>query len=185
MNVFTLMMLTAAGGFALYDFVRTRFISPLSNLFARNQSPTTLEPACLNRYIMQALLLPYESPISAHTIVLPLLPESPSPAGLWLPFPNGRRFVPAEQILALAGERNYTHIHFTNGRRLLYSKTLGHLLDLLPALAFARIHRSHAVNRQHIHTIDSSKAELVDGTEWAVSRRKGRVTRRGTKRRKA
>lgn len=134
---------------------------------------------------MQALFLAQDPPLSALTILRPLLTEVSSPAGLWLPFPGCRRFVPAEQILALAGERNYTHIHFTNGRTLLYSKTLGYLLDLLPTPAFARIHRSHAVNRQHIRTIDPSLVVLVDGTEWAVSRRKGRLTRKGMKRRKS
>lgn len=121
---------------------------------------------------MHTLLRSYEPTPPVLTILRPLLPEISPPAGLLLLFPNGRRFVPAEQILALSSERNYTHIHFTNGRILLYSKTLGYLLDRLPALAFARIHRSHAVNREHIRSIDSALVELVDGSAWAVSRRR-------------
>ncbi len=61
---------------------------------------------------------------------------------------------------------------FCIGRTLLYSRTLGDLLPLLPAHAFARIHRSHAVNREYIHTIFKSSIVLVDGSEWGVSRRK-------------
>ena len=103
------------------------------------------------------------------TVIRPLLP-----AGLLLPFPHGKCFVPADHILALSGERNYTRFHFRDGRTLLYSRTLSHMLSLLPTHAFARIHRSHAVNRQHIHTITESCVELVDGSGWAVSRRRGR-----------
>ena len=90
--------------------------------------------------------------------------------GLELPFPKGRKFVPAADILALSGERNYTRFHFRNGRTLLYSKTLGDMLGLLPA--FARIHRSHAVNQHYIHTVFKDSIVLVDGSEWGVSRRK-------------
>jgi len=122
---------------------------------------------------MQALLLAPNAPLSALTILRPL-----PPAGLLLPFPRDRRFVPAEQILAMSGERNYTRIYFTNGCKLLYSKTLGYVLGLLPTPAFSRIHRSHAVNRQYIRTIDAFSVELVDGSAWAVSRRKGRVVRK-------
>ena len=117
---------------------------------------------------MQALSTLPEHPASL-TVIRPLLP-----AGLLLPFPHGKCFVHADHILALSGERNYTRFHFRDGHTLLYSRTLGHMLSLLPTNAFARIHRSHAVNRQHIHTLTECYVELVDGSEWAVSRRRGR-----------
>lgn len=121
---------------------------------------------------MQALsTLP--EPSARQPVIRPLLP-----AGLLLPFPHGKCFVPADHIMALSGERNYTRFHFRDGRTLLYSRTLGHMLSLLPTHAFARIHRSHAVNRQYIRTIDAFSVELVDGSEWAVSRRRGRVVRK-------
>ncbi|WP_373330959.1 LytR/AlgR family response regulator transcription factor [Salmonirosea aquatica] len=108
-------------------------------------------------------------PVVPLTIVRPLLP-----AGLLLPFPHGKCFVPADHILALSGERNYTRFHFRDGGTLLYSRTLGEMLTRLPAHSFERIHRSHAVNRQYIHTISENGVELVDGSVWGVSRRKGR-----------
>lgn len=117
--------------------------------------------------------MPALSTLSEHpaplAIIRPLLP-----AGLLLPFPHGKCFVPVGHILALSGERNYTRFHFRDGRTLLYSRTLGHMLSLLPTHAFARIHRSHAINRQHIHTLSECCVELVDGSAWAVSRRRGR-----------
>lgn len=117
---------------------------------------------------MQALSTQPE-PCASLTIIRPLLP-----AGLLLPFPHGKCFVPVGHILALSGERNYTRFHFRDGHTLLYSRTLGHMLSLLPTHTFARIHRSHAVNRQHIHTITDCYVELEDGSAWAVSRRQGR-----------
>ncbi len=80
--------------------------------------------------------------------------------------------MPATQILALRAERNYTLLHFRDGRTLLYSRTMGDLLALLPTHAFVRIHRGHAVNRQHIKATLKSRIVLTDGSAWAVSRRK-------------
>ena len=107
--------------------------------------------------------------VAPLSVIRPLLP-----AGLLLPFPHGKCFVPADHIMALSGERNYTRFHFRDGRTLLYSRTMSHMLSLLPPHAFARIHRSHAVNRQYIHTISENCVELLDGSAWAVSRRRGR-----------
>ncbi len=116
---------------------------------------------------MQALSTPHDLPAPALSRLRPLSPE-----GLLLPYPKGQRFVPADHILALSGDRNYTRFHFRDGRTFLYSKTLGYILTLLPAHAFARIHRSHAVNREYIHTVFKESIVLVDGSEWGVSRRK-------------
>ncbi|WP_373512257.1 LytR/AlgR family response regulator transcription factor [Persicitalea sp.] len=116
---------------------------------------------------MQALSTSYEPVAPVPTVLRPLLPE-----GLSLPYPKGNRFVPADHILALSGDRNYTRFHFRDGRTFLYSKTLREILSRLPAHAFTRIHRSHAVNRQHIRTVFKDSIVLVDGSEWGVSRRK-------------
>lgn len=116
---------------------------------------------------MQAHTIPSKLPVSQLTVVRSLPPD-----GLLLPFPHGRCFVPTAQIVALHAERNYTCLHFCDGRTLLYSRTLGDLLALLPAKAFARIHRSHAINRQYIRTVMKSRIVLTDGSAWAVSRRR-------------
>jgi two-component system, LytTR family, response regulator len=122
---------------------------------------------------MQALVtLPERLP--PLSVIRPLLP-----AGLLLPFPQGKCFVPIEEILVLSSERNYTRFHFCDGSTLIYSRTLGKILTRLPAHAFTRIHRSHAVNRLHIRTISCCCAELVDGSAWAVSRRRGRRQSKG------
>ncbi len=105
--------------------------------------------------------------ISRPTIIRPLPVQ-----GLRLPFSDGKRFVPAEQIVALRSTGNYTHIHFQDGSTLLYSRTLSHVLRQLPASCFARIHRSHAINRHYIHTLFTTHVLLTDGSEWAVSRRR-------------
>ncbi len=92
--------------------------------------------------------------------------------GLRLPFPDGKHFIPAEQIVALRSIRNYTLIHFLDRPTLLYSRTLSHVLRRLPTSYFARIHRSHAINRQHIHTLSDLHVLLTDGSKWVVSRRR-------------
>ena len=122
---------------------------------------------------MQSHSTAYDLPAPALTILRPLPLE-----GLTLPYPKGNRFVAADHILALSGERNYTRFHFRDGRTFLYSKTLSEILSRLPAHAFARIHRSHAVNRQYVHTVLKDSIVLTDGSAWGVSRRKREKTKR-------
>jgi two-component system, LytTR family, response regulator len=116
---------------------------------------------------MQPITIASNRDIAIPTVIRPLPVQ-----GLRLPFPDGKRFVTAENIIALRSLGNYTFFHFQDGSTLLYSRTLRHVLGRLPASCFARIHRSHAINRHHIHTYSTTHVLLSDGSEWTVSRRR-------------
>lgn len=110
---------------------------------------------------MELHYTPLNTPVVESLTVLRSLPTE----ALRLPFPEGRRWVPYRSIVACQSEGNYTRLFFRNGTSLLYSRTLGHVLTLLPQASFARIHRSHAVNRYYIEIIKANSIRLKDGTE--------------------
>lgn len=111
--------------------------------------------------------LPNYSQPEALTILHSLPAEA-----LRLPFPEGKRWIPYRSIVACQSEGNYTRFHFRNGTSLLYSRTLGYVLSLLPEGIFPRIHRSHAINRYYIECSEKYSVRLMDGSVWTVSRRR-------------
>lgn len=78
-----------------------------------------------------------------------------------------------KHILHIEGERNYSYIYLSNGKKKLVSKTLGDFEEILSDKAFFRSHKSHLVNYSHISTHKNYKViTLSDETEISVSRRK-------------
>ncbi|KAB7731250.1 LytTR family transcriptional regulator [Rudanella paleaurantiibacter] len=97
-----------------------------------------------------------------------------APAGLELPFPKGRRWVPLSAILMLEGTSNYTLLHFRDGSQLLVAITLKSLSDRLPAGSFARPHRKYMFNWQYIKMVHRPDNEvvLVGGIRLPIARRR-------------
>lgn len=78
-----------------------------------------------------------------------------------------------KDIVRFEGERNYSYIFLSNGKKKLASKTLGDFEEILSDKGFFRIHKSHLVNRIHIETNKKDKfVKLLSGEELPVSRRK-------------
>jgi DNA-binding LytR/AlgR family response regulator len=67
-------------------------------------------------------------------------------------------------------------VYSTQGRPFVVSKVLHWFEDQLPPDMFARVHRSHLVNRQFINTVHHATVhmalELHNGDRIPVSRRK-------------
>ncbi|WP_165933387.1 LytTR family DNA-binding domain-containing protein [Arundinibacter roseus] len=95
-----------------------------------------------------------------------------SAEGLFLPYPHGKVCVPLSNILVIQSERNYTRLYFRDGTQFLYAVTQKKLLSKLPTALFDRIHRGYAVNRMHISRICPTCVQLIDGSVWAISRRR-------------
>ncbi len=92
-----------------------------------------------------------------------------------IPYDRGIRLVPAEQIIRVEGLSNYSRIYFSTGHPMTVAKVLHWFEDKLPAQLFARVHRSHLVNRmfvQEINGINYSTLLLTNGETIAMSRRK-------------
>ena len=67
-----------------------------------------------------------------------------------LPTMEGMCFEKVKHIAYLEASGNYTVLHFLDGRQILVCKTLREVEQLLPDIAFVRIHRSHAIHLRHI-----------------------------------
>jgi len=95
-----------------------------------------------------------------------------------IPYDGGIRMVQAEQIIRITSVSNYSKIYFTAGNPMTVAKVLHWFEDRLPAQLFARVHRSHLVNRQFMCDIKMSRhANLVlsNGECIPISRRKKRL----------
>jgi two-component system LytT family response regulator len=70
---------------------------------------------------------------------------------LILPTSKGFECVRLDEILFLRAQSNYTEIH-TISRKLLFSKTLKSIEELLPHKSFCRVHKSYVVNASFIRS---------------------------------
>ena len=92
-----------------------------------------------------------------------------------IPHEKGMRLVLHEQIIRVQGLSNYSKIYSANGQHMTVAKVLHWFEDKLPTQLFARVHRSHLVNRmfvQEINGFNYSSLLLTTGETIAVSRRK-------------
>ena len=78
-------------------------------------------------------------------------------------------------ILKCNSEGNYTQIYFTNDKRILISKTLKELEELLVPFNFERIHHSFLINLNHLKSYlhkDGGYVVMKDNSTLPVSQRK-------------
>lgn len=90
-----------------------------------------------------------------------------------LPTMEGYLFVNVDGIIHCDADDNNTMIHFTDGHKMLITKTLKDLEELLEGNDFCRIHHSHLVNINHIRKYVRGNAGYVlmtNGTSVNVSR---------------
>lgn len=88
---------------------------------------------------------------------------------------SGIEFVLPEEIIYVAGENNYSVLHFTSGKKLMVSKTLSYVEKLLSKQTFLRIHKSYLLNLRHIVRYvkaDGGYIEVLGGAQLSVSRAK-------------
>ena len=70
--------------------------------------------------------------------------------------------VSVRDILFIKSEHVYCRIFFTNDQRLLQRTSLEKLLERLPEDRFLRVHRSFAINVEHIRRYNSKKIYIGD-----------------------
>ena len=103
--------------------------------------------------------------------------EEPQQQRLFIPSQEGGEYLQLANILFLEGNRNYTIIHRTNGRRIIAAKTLAYFEDILSDKAFFRIHRSFLLNRSQLKGWEGEQLVLQDGKLLPVSRRRKKAVR--------
>lgn len=92
-----------------------------------------------------------------------------------IPTLEGLLFFDICDIIYLEANSNYTIIYFTNHPKLVASKTLKELEDLLPTDVFFRIHHSYIINLNYIKKYlkgDGGQVVLTNDVIVDVARRK-------------
>lgn len=81
------------------------------------------------------------------------------------------------EILRCESNINYTMFYFTDGTKLLVTKTLKEFDKLLADQGFIRVHQSHLINTNFIKEFIKSDGYIImkDGTKVPVSTRKKQV----------
>lgn len=90
-----------------------------------------------------------------------------------LPTQDGFELLPLETILKCESDSNYTNIYLKNGRKVLVSRTLKEIEELLDGHSFLRVHHSHLVNLNEITRYIRGEGGYVvmsDNSSVAVSR---------------
>jgi two-component system, LytTR family, response regulator len=90
-----------------------------------------------------------------------------------LPTLGGFELVPLEQILHCESDSNYTHIVLKSGKKVLVSRTLKEIEELLEDHPFLRVHHSHLVNLNEVVRYIRGEGGYVvmsDNTSISVSR---------------
>lgn len=100
-----------------------------------------------------------------------------------LPTQDGLLFVRTEEIVRCEADGAYTTVYLLNRKRILISKNLKEIEQLLPNTVFFRAHNSHLVNLSHLLRYvrsDGGLLELIDGSTVYLARRKKELFLRST-----
>jgi two-component system LytT family response regulator len=85
---------------------------------------------------------------------------------------TGMYFINPEEIVRLEASSNYTNIYFSNKKKLIAAKVLKEFVQILEPYGFLRTHRTHLINKQHIHCVTSGGNIIMKDESIAeISRR--------------
>jgi two-component system, LytTR family, response regulator len=87
----------------------------------------------------------------------------------------GFRMVNVNDLMYLQADSNYTILHLSGLNKIVSTRSLGEYENILTPPAFFRIHKSTIINMNFLHAYSSYEgnfAELKDGTQLSISRRK-------------
>jgi two-component system LytT family response regulator len=90
-----------------------------------------------------------------------------------LPTLEGLQMVPVDQIITCRSDRNYTILHLKNNQKIVASRTLKDIEELLEDFPFIRVHHSCMVNINEIQKYVRGEGGYVimsDGSSVDVSR---------------
>jgi two-component system LytT family response regulator len=94
---------------------------------------------------------------------------------LALPTADKIEFREVQTIVRCEGEVNYTHFFFTDGSKLLISRSLIEFEEILEGFGFIRTHKTHLVNLVHVKSFnkaDGCSLTMSNGQSVPVSRRR-------------
>ena len=92
-----------------------------------------------------------------------------------IPTAEGLEFIKISDILRCESSSNYTYIFLRNGSKLLVSKTLKDIEEMIDSEEFRRVHKSHVINFNYVSRYlksEGGKIVMEDGSEVPISRNK-------------
>jgi len=101
--------------------------------------------------------------------------EAKNVSKIALPTRVGYHIVEIKNIVRCESDNNYTYFFFDNENKLLISRTLKEIEEMLAVYGFLRVHQSHLINPQFVKGIlkqDGGSIVMKDGKEISVSRQK-------------
>lgn len=102
---------------------------------------------------------------------------NPDYAQIALPTGVGYQIVEIKNIMRCQSDSNYTHIFCKDQKRILISRTLKEIEELLSDHGFVRVHQSHLINPKFVKGIlkqDGGSIIMSDDEEIPVSRQKAK-----------
>lgn len=112
---------------------------------------------------------------SIEKLITALNPVTTNIQKVALPTFNGFQLEKVNSIMYCEADQNYTKVFTVSGDKLLISKPLNVLQELLPADIFYRIHKSHLVNVNYIKIFSKTEGFhviLENGTKLDVASRR-------------
>lgn len=94
---------------------------------------------------------------------------------LALPTGQGYEIIEVKNIVRCLSENNYTYFYFEDGSKILVSRTLKKVEEILSEQGFLRVHQSHLINPKFVKTVskqDGGILFMLDGSKVPVSRQK-------------
>jgi len=83
---------------------------------------------------------------------------------------EGIQVIGIAEIVRAEADSNYCSIYYGPGHRVVVSRTLKAVEELLPADQFARIHQSHVIRISEIRLVRKDEVVLLNGKELPLSR---------------
>jgi two-component system LytT family response regulator len=92
-----------------------------------------------------------------------------------LPTLHGYLFIKVSEIIRCESDNTYTTFFISDGRKIIVSKTLKQVEEMLSEYGFFRVHNSHLINVSYLVEYlkgEGGQVKLSDGSVVDVSRRK-------------
>lgn len=85
-----------------------------------------------------------------------------------------KKYIPANEVVLLKGDANYTELHFEDGHKITLAKTLKRLHESFSEHGFFRISKTNMVNLKFIAKTNENYAvvKMKNNLELHVSRRR-------------
>lgn len=179
--------LGAMNGFDLLEKVKTRnfevvFVTAYQDYAIKAFEFSALHyllkpvnPDKLKEVVFRLLNKEKSSNMKQIEVLVERLQTSNHPTTISIPTNKGFEIIKLDEIIRCESDGNYSSVFLSNNNKILTSKTLKEVENILVGNSFFRTHRKHIVNLKHVIKYISGrggKLQTTDGSVIDVSREK-------------